>query len=67
MSLIGDVALALKNIVLIQDKVSRLSDDVKLLFEVADNMKDRLARLEGKFELLERMGSARSRRLPPQH
>jgi hypothetical protein len=66
MSLIGDVTSALKNIVLIQDKVSKLSEDVKILFETTDNLKDRLARLEGKFELLERMGAARTRRLPPQ-
>jgi len=65
MSLARDAVTALKNIVLIHEKVVLLADDVKALYAVCDDLKERVARLEGKFELLERMGAGRSRRIPP--
>jgi hypothetical protein len=65
MSLAKDAIVALKNIILIQDKVVLLAEDVKALYTLCDDLKERVARLEGKFELLERLGAGRSRRLPP--
>lgn len=66
MSFMKDAGLAFKNIILIHDKLAKLSDDVKVLFGTCDDLKERLARLEGKFELLEHLGAARTKRLPTQ-
>ena len=63
MSIAKDALAALKNIIQIQDKVEQLAHDVQVLYGVCDDLKERMARLEGKFELLERMASSR-RRLP---
>ena len=67
MSLAKDAVVALKNIVLIHEKVGLLADDLKTLYAVCDDLKERVARLEGKFELLERMSAGRGRRLRPRH
>ena len=64
MSIAKDAVVALKNVLLIQDRVVQLAEDVKTLYGVCDDLRERLARLEGKFELLERMASSR-RRLSP--
>jgi len=65
MSWLQDALLALRKVVLIDSRISELSAQVKALAEAHQNLDRRLARLEGKFELLERMGAARRRRLPP--
>ncbi len=64
MSLVEDLYGAFKRIVSIEDRIVRLSEDVKRLqLDVADQGQ-RLARLEGKFELLETSLASRRRKLP---
>jgi predicted nucleic acid-binding Zn-ribbon protein len=63
MSLVEDIYSAFKKIVSVEDRLVRLTDDLKRLqMDVADHG-ERLARLEGKFELLEGTIVARRRRL----
>lgn len=56
---------ALRKMVLLEDQVTRLNERVRDLSTQCDDMNQRLARLEGKFELLESIGSVARRRLPP--
>ena len=58
-----DVLEALRKMVLLQDRVSTLTDEVRHLSEDVDQIRQRLAKLEGKFELLESMGAATRKRL----
>jgi DNA anti-recombination protein RmuC len=64
MSLARDAVIALRNIVLIEGRLRKLTEQVRQMDGDCQAIKERLARLEGKFELLERLGSARPRRLP---
>jgi hypothetical protein len=64
MSLARDAVVALRNIVLIEERLRKLTEQVREINDDCELIKERLARLEGKFELLERLGSARPRRLP---
>ena len=64
MTLLKDALEALRKIVLIDERISILSSRVESLAEVVASHEGRLSRLEGKFELIERMGG-RARRLPP--
>jgi ubiquinone biosynthesis protein UbiJ len=64
MSLVQDILAGLARIVTIEDRISRLADDVKRLQLDVASHGERLARLEGKFELLEAPAPARRRRLP---
>lgn len=61
MSLPQDAVRALKNMILVQERVTGLTEDVKALYTTCDDIKERLARIEGKFELLEHMGQAKKR------
>jgi len=64
MSLVQDLYAGLKRIVTLEDRIVQLADDVKRLqLDVAAHG-ERLARLEGKFELLEATAPARRRKLP---
>jgi hypothetical protein len=64
MSWARDAVAALRKIILIEDRIVQLTNQVKQLAELYSDMDRRLARLEGKFELIEKMGGARSRALP---
>jgi len=64
MSLVQELYAGLKKIVTIEDRIVRLADDVKRLQLDVVGHGERLARLEGKFELLEAMAPARHRKLP---
>ncbi len=64
MSLVQDLYAGLKKIVTIEDRIVRLADDVKRLQLDVVGHGERLARLEGKFELLEATAPARRRKLP---
>ncbi len=58
---------ALKRIVLLEERISNLTEQSKGLMDTCKDLDRRLLRLEAKFELIERMGSARERPLltPP--
>ena len=60
-----DAVEALRKMLLVEERLVVLSDQVKSLAAVCEDMNRRLARIEGKFELLERMGGPRRKRLPP--
>ncbi len=64
MSWARDVLHALRKIVLVEERIVVLAERVTALASAYDEMSRRLARLEGKFELLERLGSRRGKRLP---
>ncbi len=59
-----DVVHVLRRIVLVEERIM-VAERVAALANAYDDVNQRLARLEGKFELLERMGAARLKRLPP--
>jgi hypothetical protein len=63
MSLVQDLYAGLKRIVTIEDRIVRLADDVQRLQLDVVGHGERLARLEGKFELLEATAPARRRKL----
>jgi hypothetical protein len=56
-----DVGVALKNIILINHQLSFLTEEGKALNARCDDFAERLARLEGKFELLERFAGGRKK------
>jgi hypothetical protein len=64
MSLAQDLYAAFKKVVSIEDLVSRMSDEVKQIRLDVQDHAERLARLEGKFELLEHSFSGLRRKLP---
>ena len=64
MSLIQDLYAGLRKIVTVEDRIVRLADDMKRLQLDVASHGERLARLEGKFELLEATAPARRRKLP---
>ncbi len=64
MSLAQDIYTGLKKIISIEDRIVRIADDVKRLQVDVAGHGERLARLEGKFELLETSLSSRRRKLP---
>ncbi|HVH72213.1 MAG TPA: hypothetical protein VNB49_14035 [Candidatus Dormibacteraeota bacterium] len=64
MSWASEAVSAIRKIVLIEDRMDRLTEEVR---HVADSYLDvdrRLLRLEAKFELIERLGGARRKALP---
>ncbi len=64
MSLAQDIYAGLKKIISIEDRIGRIADDLRRLqIDVAAHG-ERLARLEGKFELLETSLSSRRKKLP---
>lgn len=54
-----------RKIVAVEDRILRLTDEIKRLSAQFADHEARLARLEGKFDLVETAFSARRRRLPP--
>ena len=64
MNWVRDVVHVLRRIVLVEERIM-VAERVAALANAYDDVNRRLARLEGKFELLERMGAARLKRLPP--
>ncbi|MGH9816990.1 MAG: hypothetical protein ACRD5F_03505 [Candidatus Acidiferrales bacterium] len=66
MTWVSDVMEGLKRIVLVEERLDTLTKKCDALASLYDAINQRMARLEGKFELLERIGSVRTRRLPPQ-
>jgi len=55
---------AIRKIVLIEDRVERLARQTDALASKCQELDLRLARVEAKFELMERMASGRRRSLP---
>ena len=64
MSLVEDIYGAFKKIISIEDRIARLSDDMRRLQLDVIEHGERLARLEGKFDLLETSLGSRRRKLP---
>jgi len=64
MSLVQDLYAGLRKTVTIEDRIVRLADDVRRLQLDVSGQGERLARLEGKFELLEATAPTRRRKLP---
>ncbi len=65
MSWLRDVGAALQKTILMEERMSTMSERLTRLALLYDDLDRRLARLEGKFELLERIGAPRRRRLRP--
>ncbi len=63
-SVAKDIYEGLKKIITVEDRIVQLTESVKHADIVLQNHAERLARLEGKFELLENTLSARRRKLP---
>ncbi|MGC1414628.1 MAG: hypothetical protein WA817_05060 [Candidatus Acidiferrum sp.] len=64
MSWAGEAVAAIRKMVLIEDRMNGLTDQVKKLAESYNELDRRLLRIEAKFELIEKLGSARGRALP---
>jgi predicted nuclease with TOPRIM domain len=63
-SIAKDIYDGLKKIITVEDRISRLAESLKRADEVLHDHAQRLARLEGKFELLEHTLASPRRRLP---
>ena len=66
MSWARDALIALKRIILLEERISSLTEQSKQLMDVCTEMDRRLVRLEAQFELLERMAAPSSRRALPE-
>lgn len=64
MSWARDAFDSLKRIILLEERISGLTEHAKQLMDTCKDLDRRLVRLEAKFELLERMSSPRRRSLP---
>ncbi len=66
MSWVAEALKALKKVILIEEKVTTLAEDLKELAIRYQDLSERLARIEGKFETYERVATAtqRHKRLP---
>ena len=64
MSFARDAYAAFKKILLVEERITQLSEGVKHLQEDVNQHGERLARLEGKFELLEQAFGSRRKKLP---
>ena len=58
MSWAGDALKTLKKVIIIEERVTTLADDVKMLALRYKDLSERLARIEGKFEAYERVATA---------
>lgn len=58
-----EAVAAIRKMVLIEDRVDRLTDQVKQIAESCRELDRRLIRLEAKFELIERVAATRPRRI----
>lgn len=63
MSWASDAVEAIRKIVLIQDRLDRVSNQVDEFAETCKDLDRRLVRLEAKFELLEKVATTRGRLL----
>ncbi len=59
MSWVRDLTEGLQRVILIEARLTQLADKCDQLAVAYSDINQRLARLEGKFELLERMGGRR--------
>lgn len=66
MSWAGDALKSLRKIILIEDKITTMAEDVKTLALLYQELSERLARMEGKFEAYERLAGSnvQPKRLP---
>lgn len=64
MSWARDAFNALKRIILLEERITGLTEQSKQLMDTCKDLDRRLVRLEAKFELVERMSSPRPRGLP---
>lgn len=67
MSWVRDVYEALRKIILMDQRLDLIAADLRDLASSHGELEERVARLEGKFELLEAIASGRSRtkKIPP--
>jgi DNA-binding FrmR family transcriptional regulator len=65
MTVLQNTLDALRKMLLLDQRVTDVATQLKALAEAYSDLDRRLARLEGKFELLESLGATRSKRLPP--
>jgi len=63
-SVVRDIYDGFKRIITMEDRIHQLTESVRLAHVKLQDHAERLARLEGKFELLEHSLSARRRKLP---
>jgi hypothetical protein len=63
-SIAKDIYDGLKKIITVEDRISQLAESLKHADEILQNHAQRLARLEGKFELLEHTLASPRRRFP---
>lgn len=66
MSWARDALIALKRIMLLEERIVSLTEQSKQLMDACTDMDRRLVRLEAKFDLLERMAVSPSRRALPE-
>ena len=64
MSWTRDALIAIKRIILLEERISALSKQSQELMEACKDLDRRLLRIEAKFELLERMATPRRHSLP---
>ncbi len=64
MSWAVDSLVAIKKIILLEDRIKNLSEQSQRLLDTCQDLDRRLIRLEAKFELLERMAAPARRSLP---
>jgi len=57
MSWAADALKSLKKVILIEEKITTMADDVKILALRHQDLSERLARIEGKFEAYERVAT----------
>lgn len=65
MSWAFEALAALKRIMLLEERITSLTTESKLLMDTCKDLDRRVIRLEAKFELIENMSAARNRALPP--
>lgn len=63
-SIVKDIYDGFKRVVTLEDRFNHLAESVRLAHVKLENHAERLARLEGKFELLETSLTSRRKRLP---
>jgi len=57
MSWAADALKSLRKVILIEEKITTMADDVKILALRYQDLSERLARIEGKFEAYERVAT----------
>ena len=65
MTWVSDVMAVFQKIATVEGRLTHLMERYDALALAYENLRERVARLEGKFELLERLGASRRKRLPP--